>query len=181
MKVYIHLADGFEEIEAITILDVLRRANILTETISVTKEKHVTGAHHMTIIADKLFEDADYDSCDMIVLPGGMPGTLNLQNHNGLIDKIKDFHFQSKWLAAICAAPKILGNLGLLKGITATCYPGFEEELYDARLTKDPVVQEGHIITSRGAGTALMFSLKLVEILIDKVTALDLKEKMIAF
>lgn len=179
MKVCVHLANGFEEIEAITVIDVLRRAKISVDVISVTGKLDVVGAHNIIVYCDELINNIDYDNCDMIVLPGGMPGTLNLQNHQGLIKVIRDFNDNKKWIAAICAAPKILGNMGILNGIEATCYPGFEEELEGAIISKQSVVQQDHIITSRGPGTALEFSLKLVELLLDKVTAVDLKEKMI--
>ena len=179
MKVCVHLADGFEEIEAITVIDVLRRAKIPVEAVSVTGKSEVVGAHNVTIHCDDLIENIDYANCTMIVLPGGMPGTLNLQNHAGLFNAIREFNNKDKWIAAICAAPKILGNMGILNGLEATCYPGFEEELEGAVISKEPVVHQDHIITSRGAGTALEFSLKLVEILLDKVTAMDLREKMI--
>lgn len=177
--IYIHLAEGFEEIEAVTVLDVLKRGNIPVQSISVSENKYVVGAHGIVLETDNDIQEADYTSCDMIILPGGMPGTLNLQKHTGLIEKIIEFDQNKKWLAAICAAPMILGNLELLKNRRATCFPGFEEELYGAKLTNESVVQDGHIITSRGPGTAMLFALKIVEILKDDNTALDLKEKMI--
>ncbi|MFZ7119638.1 MAG: DJ-1 family glyoxalase III [Eubacteriaceae bacterium] len=179
MKVYIHLAEGFEEIEALTVVDVLRRANIHIEMVSVLGTKEVVGAHDIKVVSDVLFEEANYEDCDMIVFPGGMPGTLNLEKHKELIKIIKDFYSRDKWIAAICAAPKILGNLGLLKEKKATCYPGFEEELVGAKLSDENVVLDSNIITSRGPGTAITFSLKIVEVLLGKDISQDLMQKMI--
>lgn len=179
MKVYLHLAEGFEEIEALGVVDVLRRANIVIETVSITGKKEVTGSHDIIIIADRLFEEADYDQVDMIVFPGGMPGAENLEKHEGLMEKIKEFNHQDKWIAAICAAPKILGKLGILKNKIATCYPGYEIELKGAQISYNPVVQSGKIITSRGPGTTILFALKIVEVLNGSDIADKLKAKMV--
>ncbi len=178
MKVYMHLAEGFEEIEALTVVDVLRRAEIDIETVSVTDSKEVKGAHHIKVCADTLFEGADYDECGMIVLPGGMPGTVNLERHKELCKHIKKFNDEGKWIAAICAAPKVLGNLGILSEKPATCYPGFEGELKGAIIKDEPVVQAGRIITSKGPGTAMAFSLKIVEVLKERKTADKISEEM---
>ena len=153
MKVYVHLAEGFEEIEAITVVDVLRRAGVEAETVSVTGEFSVTGAHGIPVTADLLFEVADYDNCEMIVLPGGMPGTTNLGAHEGLVKQLEKFAEQNRWLAAICAAPMVLGKAGLLKDRTAVIYPGMEAHLVEARVGKNPVEVDGKIITSKGHGT----------------------------
>ncbi len=179
MKVYLHLAEGFEEIEAVTVVDVLRRADIDVETVSISGKKEVTGAHKITVTADKLFKEINYDKGTMIVLPGGMPGTLNLGNHAGLTEKIKAYAKQDKWLAAICAAPMVLGRLGTLNQKSATCYPGFEKELSGANyLASVPVVQSGKIITSRGPGTAILFALKIVEVLIGPAKAAAIQESL---
>ena len=178
MKVYLHLAEGFEEIEALTVVDVLRRASINVETVSISQSKEVNGAHNIKVFADLLFEEANYNQCDMIVLPGGMPGTVHLEGHQGLIENIKQFYNQGKWIAAICAAPKILGNLGILSEKTATCYPGFEKELKGAIMTDESVVQAGKIITSKGPGTAILFSLKIVDLLRGKEIAEEVKKNM---
>lgn len=179
MKVYVHLADGFEEIEALTVVDVLRRAEIDVQTVSVTGNKEVTGSHQIKVIADSLFEETDYSKADMIVLPGGMPGTLNLEKHEGLREKILEFQRAGKWLAAICAAPSVLGKLELLKGKTATCYPGFEKHLVGAEVCEDRVVVSGNVITSRGPGTAIYFALEIVRIIKGQETANKLKKGMI--
>ncbi len=163
--VYVHLADGFEEIEAITVVNVLRRADIPVKTVSITKGKSVRGAHDIPVTADLLYEEADYQKCEMIVLPGGMPGTINLEKHEGLTSQLSSFAKEKKWLAAICAAPSVLGKLSLLKGKRATSYPGFQDQMIGAEYMEDHVVIDGKVITSRGPGTAIEFSLNLVELL----------------
>lgn len=179
MLVYLHLAEGFEEIEAISVVDVLRRADIEVMTVSITGRKEVTGAHKITVEADLLFEEADYESAEMIILPGGMPGTINLEKHEGLKEKILQYHKNGKWLAAICAAPSIFGKLGILEGKMATSYPGFEKDLKGAECSEEPVVAAEKIITSRGPGTALSFGLELVKILKGNDLAEKLKGDMI--
>ena len=165
MKVYVHLATGFEEVEALTVVDVLRRGKIGVETVSVTGERTVIGAHDIPVMADLLIEDGDYDSCDMMVFPGGLPGTTNLADHEGLLRHLRDFMEAGKWLVAICAAPIIFGELGLLDGRKAVCYPGMERHLYGADIQNTNVVVDGNYITSKGPATAMEFALKLVEVL----------------
>lgn len=179
MKVCVHLADGFEEVEAISVIDILRRAEIQVETVSIMGKKEVVGAHHIAVLADSLFETVDYKDVDMIILPGGGPGTKKLGEHLGLQEQILKHAQAGKWIAAICAAPTVLGKLGLLAGKKATCYPGCESELRGAEVTKGSVVLDGKIITSRGIGTTFEFALKIVEIFqgIEKVAIL--KEQMV--
>lgn len=172
--IYIHLAEGFEEIEALTIVDLLRRAEIEAETVSVTGHLIVTGAHGVKVVADILFEDAVYSDCEMIVLPGGLPGSTNLDAHEGLKEKIYSFYKQGKWLAAICAAPLVFGHAGVLKGRKATCYPGMEGELEGAECVEDIVVSDGGVITSRGPATAMAFALKIIEELRGKEASDDI-------
>jgi 4-methyl-5(b-hydroxyethyl)-thiazole monophosphate biosynthesis len=178
-KIAVQLAEGFEEIEAISIIDVLRRADFEVTTVSITGKTKVTGSHAITILADKVFEDTDFNDFDMIVLPGGMPGALNLKNHNGLQKQILDFHKNGKPLGAICAAPLVFGNLGILKNETATCYPGFEDQLKGAKVTGNKVEQSGKIVTGKGAGVAIDFALKIVEMIKGKELADELERKMI--
>ena len=178
-KVAVHLAEGFEEIEAVSIIDVLRRANIETLVVSVTNNKAVTGTHGIQITADVLFEEVDYSAVDMIVLPGGLPGSNNLKNHSGLGKQILDFHKNGKPLGAICAAPLVFGNLGILKNQKATCYPGFENQLHGAEVTGAEVETSGKIITGKGAGVAIQFALKIVESLKGKTLADELAKKMV--
>nr|WP_319571380.1 DJ-1 family glyoxalase III [uncultured Draconibacterium sp.] len=178
-KIAVHLADGFEEIEAISIIDVLRRAGFHVTIVSMNKSMEVNGAHEITVKADVLFEDLDYDNIDMIVLPGGMPGAANLKAHSGLREQILNFNDSEKPMAAICAAPMVFGNLGLLKEKQATCYPGFEDELHGAIITGEAVAEAGNIITGKGAGVAIKFALKIVEKFNGKEVADDLGAKMI--
>ncbi|HCY40060.1 MAG TPA: DJ-1 family protein [Prolixibacteraceae bacterium] len=165
-KIAVHLAEGFEEIEAISIIDVLRRADLDVVVTSVTGKLEVTGAHQLKVIADKLFEDVNYNGVSMIVLPGGMPGAANLDAHEGLRAQIVTFNGENKPLAAICAAPLVYGNLGILKGKQAVCYPGFEKFLKGAEVLNSPVAESGNVITGRGPGAAIKFALKLVEKLV---------------
>jgi len=166
MKIAVHLANGFEEIEAISIIDVLRRADLDVVTVSVSGNLEVVGAHQVSILADELFDHVDYNQVSMIVLPGGMPGASNLNAHEGLKKQIVKFNAENKSLAAICAAPLVYGNLGILEGKKAVCYPGFEKFLKGAEVLTNPVIESGNVITGRGPGVAIQFALKLVEKLV---------------
>lgn len=161
--VYVFFATGFEEVEAIAPIDILRRANVEVRMISVTGEKVVKGSHGIEIVTDSLFEETDFSDGELLILPGGMPGTLNLEAHSDLAELLQFYFQKGKMLAAICAAPMVLGKLGLLNGQRATCYPSFEEYLLGAEFSEDRVVVSENIITSRGAGTAMEFGLALVE------------------
>lgn len=179
-KIAVHLAEGFEEIEAVSIIDVLRRAGFDVKVISLSKNREVTGSHQIKITADVLFEDVDYTEIDMLILPGGMPGAKNLKDHIGLAEQIISFNDKGKALGAICAAPLVLGNLGILKDIKATCYPGFEGELHGAIVTDNKVELAGTVVTGKGAGVAIDFALKIVEMFQGKEAAKQLAVKMIA-
>lgn len=178
-KLAVYLAEGFEEIEAITIIDVLRRARLNVSVISVSGKNEVTGAHHIKVIADEIFEDVNHELIDMIILPGGLPGANNLNNHVGLREQILNFRENRKHLAAICAAPIVFGNLGILKNENATCYPGFENQLHGAVVTGEDVEVSDRIITGKGAGVAIKFALKIVEIFNGKKIAEELARKMV--
>lgn len=158
----IFFAEGYEEIEALTVVDMCRRAGINIQMVSVTGERMVTGSHKIAVEMDMLFEEVDFDGLDMIVLPGGMPGTLNLEAHAGLMARVDDFNREGRGLAAICAAPSILGHKGLLKGRKACSYPGFEKDLDGAEVVFDSVAVSDHVITSRGMGCAIDFSLAII-------------------
>lgn len=173
MKVYVFLAEGFEEIEAVTIIDVLRRARLDVKTVSISSGLEVTGAHSIKLFCDLMFDCDSMLDGDMLVLPGG-PGTNKLYEHQGVVSLIKSYSEKDKWIAAICAAPFILGRMGLLNGKAATCYPGCETDLKGAVLSTDRVVHDGNIITSRCPATAMDFALKLVEVLKGK----DLSDKL---
>ena len=168
-KVIVFLAEGFEEIEAISIIDVLRRAEVSVTTVSVGQEKAVKGAHNIKVETDELFDNVDFSSYDMIVLPGGMPGAKNLNEHEGLKSQLEIFA-KDKKIGAICAAPMVLGGMGLLKGKRATCYPGFEPELIGAITTGEPVTVDGNIITGKGPAFAIVFTLQIIETLMGKAT-----------
>jgi 4-methyl-5(b-hydroxyethyl)-thiazole monophosphate biosynthesis len=171
MKVFIFLADGFEEIEAIAPIDIFRRANVEVVTVSISANKRVIGAHNVSVLADCLFSETDFSNNDLLFLPGGMPGTKNLDAHEGLKQLLQRQADKVKNIAAICAAPSILGKMNLLKDKEAICYPGFEDQLYGAILSKDKIVKSGNISTAKGAGVAIQFALKLVEELKGKETA----------
>ena len=162
-KTVIFLADGFEEIEALTVVDLLRRAGIDITTASIMGRKNVTGSHNITVESDALFDEIDFDSADMLILPGGMPGTTNLDNCVPLKEQITRFNEAGKMLAAICAAPTVYGKMGLLNGKKATCFPGREPDLLGADVQTTETVKDGNFITSRGMGTAIPFGLAIIE------------------
>lgn len=176
MKVYAMLADGFEEVEALAVIDILRRANVDVDTISITGRKLVAGAHSISVMADKLIEEAEFAKCDMIFLPGGMPGTANLDVHPGLRDAIMGFASEGKRLAAICAAPSVYGHLGILEGRRAICYPGYEKELKGAVIIDEKVVTDENITTSKGMGTAIDLGLELAKLLVGEELSAKIKE-----
>lgn len=178
-KVCVFLADGFEEIEGLTVVDILRRAGVETETVSVMGRKQINGAHGIIVEADKVFEEADIAGADMLVMPGGMPGTLNLKAHEGLRKQILSFNSRGKYLAAICAAPTVLSELGLLKEKKACAYPSFEEELDCGEVLKVPTVTDGNITTGRGMGAAIPFALRLTAILCGDEKAEEIRKSVV--
>lgn len=178
-KAIVFLADGCEMVEALTPVDLLRRVGVVVETVSINDTEMIESSHKVLIKADKVFDENVADDADMVVLPGGMPGTLNLRAHAGVAKIVTDFHKEGKFVAAICAAPSVLGELGVLQGKKATCYPSFEEKLMGADVIMDEVAVDGNVITSRGMGTAIPFALALVEALLDKETAAKLQEDVI--
>ena len=162
--VYVYLAEGFEEVEALASVDLLRRAGVEVQTVSVTGDRMVKGTHGVNIEANILYEDTDHAKCSMIVLPGGLPGADNLQAHEGLCQHVKCFAADSsKKLAAICAAPQVFGACGILEGKNATIYPGMESHLAGGNATGKNVTVDGNIITGMGPALAMEFALKLVE------------------
>ena len=178
-KVLIFMAEGHEEIEALTVVDMLRRAGIDIYMVSITGEKKVTGSHGITTVCDKLIEAVNFDDADMLVLPGGMPGTINLGNCELLMDQVHGFNTSKKGLAAICAAPTVFGKAGILEGKKATCYPGMEGDLKGANTSTDAVCHDGHIITSRGMGTAIPFALEIIRTLQDDQAAEKLAKSIV--
>jgi len=160
--VYLFLAPGFEEIEAIATIDVLRRGGVDVRTISILSEKIVAGAHGVPVEADETIANVNIADAEMIVLPGGMPGATNLRACDKLVEALKNFKGH---IGAICAAPAVvLGSLGMLKGKEAICYPGFEEGLNCGKISEDVVVTDGNITTAIGPGFAMEFGLELVRI-----------------
>lgn len=162
-KTYIFLADGFEEIEGLMVVDLLRRASIDITTVSISDSLEVMGGHGILVKADKIYANVNFDDADMLILPGGAPGTKHLSEHKELIELLVDFNKENKRISAICAAPSILGMNGILQGKKAVCYPGFEDKLLGAIFTNDRVVSHQNIITSKGLGTALEFAVTIIE------------------
>ncbi|MDR2627223.1 MAG: DJ-1/PfpI family protein [Dysgonamonadaceae bacterium] len=180
MKAFVFLATGFEEIEAVSTVDILLRGGLEVTTVSVTGHAVVTGAHGVPVVAGTLFEQVDdWSSGSILVLPGGLPGSDNLNAHQALKDLLLAYHEQGKWIAAICAAPRVPGSLGLLKGRKACCYPGTEPLLTGAVIQHAPVVQDGNIITGQGPGFVFDFALKLVEVLQGPAKARAVAEGML--
>ena len=167
------LADGFEEIETLTPVDMLRRAGLEVVTVGITS-KIAVGSHGISVICDKLPEEVDLGGVSTVILPGGMPGSLNL-DASPFTDKILEaVGAKGGRIAAICAAPLVLGRRGLLRGKRATCYPGFENELSGAVATGESVVTDGNITTAKGMGVALEFSKELISLLVSKEKAEEL-------
>ncbi len=158
----VFFAEGFEEVESLTVVDLLRRALIDTMMVSVTGKKEVIGSHGIIVTTNQLIEDVNFDSLSMLILPGGMPGTKNLDNCAILKKQILEFNEKDKYIAAICAAPMVLGHLGVLQGKKACCYPGYEKDLLGAKAVEYKAVVDGNIITGRGVGTAIDFALAII-------------------
>lgn len=176
-KVYAFAADGMEEVECLAVCDVLLRAEVDVKLVSIMGRKEITGSHGFKITADELFEEIT-DDADVLFLPGGMPGTLRLTAHKGLAEMLKAHHAAGKRLAAICAAPSVLGGLGLVKGHKATCFPGWEEKMDGAEITGAAVETDRLISTGRGMGCSIDLGLELVKLLVNEETAADLKKKI---
>ena len=178
-KIGIFMADGCEEIEGLTVVDIVRRAKMEIVMISITGKREVTSSHQVTFLTDALAAEVDYDTLDGIVLPGGMPGTLNLQADETVNKVIRQFAAEGKLVCAICAAPSVLGAADILEGKWATCHPGFEEKLTGAKVEEKEVVVDGNVITSRGMGTAIPFALSLVSQMVSEEKAQELAQSII--
>lgn len=174
-KVIAYTANGMEEVECLAVVDVLRRAGIEVVMTSITDDIRVTGSHKITIEADALIKDVDPSQADMLFLPGGMPGTTNLGACEQVTEALKQAAADGRRVAAICAAPSVLGDLHILEGKKATCYPGFEPRLSGAEYVHDGVVTDGNITTARGMGYAVALGLELVKVLISEEKALEIK------
>ena len=170
-KAYVFMADGFEEGECLVTADLMRRGGIDAVLVSVTGKYEVTGRSNVTVRADRLLRECDLTDADALVVPGGQPGVTNLKAHRGVSEALKAAEAQGKLICAVCAGPTVLGELGLLKGKKAACYPGCEDGLKGADVIYEEVVKDGNFITSRGLGTTIPFALKIVESLTDSENA----------
>ena len=177
--IYVFLAEGFEEIEALTPVDICRRASLDVKTVSINDSRIVTGSHGIPVTADLTLSEADFQGTKMLVLPGGMPGTNHLEACGPLMEALDAFHREGKFIGAICAAPRILGHRGILNGHRACCFPGNEEALAGAEVVFEPAVISGKIVTGRGMGCAVDFSLAIVELLLGKENAQTIREKIV--
>lgn len=176
--IYIALANGFEEIEALAFCDILRRAEIHCKLVSIHEDNCVCGAHGIKVSADINIDDVNTDNLIGFVLPGGMPGTLNLKKSEKVLNILKECVVKDKYIGAICAAPSVLGYIGILNGKKATCFPGFENELTGAVLSCDKVVKDGKIITAKGAGCAHDFAFEFVKALKSQSLSDQIKTSM---
>lgn len=176
-KVYAFAADGMEEVECLAVCDVLMRAGVDVKLVSIMERQEIKGTHGFRILADCLFGEIT-DDADVLFLPGGLPGADYLRDHAGLTEMIKAHAAAGKRLAAICAAPAVLGDLGLVKGLKATCFPGFEGRMEGAECTGAAVVTDGLISTARGMGCSIDLGLELVRLLVDETTADELRKKI---
>ena len=176
--VYEFLANGFEEIEALAPVDILRRGGVEVKTVSVTSSEFVESSHGITLKADLKFEDADLSKADMLLLPGGMPGAKNLQEHRGVCEALIAQYKAGRKIGAICAAPMVLGKLGILKGKRATCYPGFEQYLEGAEYTHELVTVDGNIITGEGPAATLPYAYQILAFFKGEEVARQVEEGM---
>lgn len=178
-KVYIFLADGFEDIEGLTVVDLMRRADIDIKTVSITETKEITTSHGIHMQTDLVFSGTDFSDADMLVLPGGMPGTKYLGEYQPLRDLLTDFYNKGGKVAAICAAPTVLASLGFLEGRKATAYPSCMDGLGGAVRSLESIVVDGNVTTSRGLGTAIGFALSLIGQLLGEKKADEIAESVV--
>jgi len=176
MNVLVPLVEGFEDVEAISVIDLLRRAGINVVTAG-SPSSMIKSAHNVTIMTDKRFDEINPDEFDAIILIGGDPGYKNLGRSSSIMKTVKDFNEKNKVIGAICAAPLLLAQMGLLEGKKATIYPGMERNL--PRPRADRVVVDGNIVTSQGPGTAMEFAIKIIEVLGDKIKAEKVKREVL--
>ena len=178
-KTAIFMADGVEEIEALTVVDLLRRAKEDIDMVNIHDRDEVVGSHNIVTRTDKKIADFKEEEYDVIVLPGGMKGHQNLKASNRVISAIKKMFSDGKLVTAICAAPTVLGYAGVLEGRKAICYPGMEDGLTGAVVTMEEVVVDGNLITSRGMGTAISFGLAIIAYLQDDAASCDMAKKIV--
>ena len=178
-KVYAFVANGSEEVELLAVVDVLLRGGQDVKLVSITGSKDVVSAHQIKLQADLEFSEADFSDADVLFLPGGMPGTVHLGEDDTVSQVIREFAKEGKLVAAICAAPSVLGQAGILNGKKAACHPGFEEKLTGAEVFFSPVVCDGNVITSRGMGTAVPFGLAVARYFTDDATIEHVKAGLV--
>lgn len=179
-KIYEFLANGFEEVEALAPVDIFRRAGVEIQTVSVTGSEWVESSHGVTIKADVKFEDMrNFDDADMLMLPGGMPGATNLNEHAGVREALLAHNTKGKHIGAICAAPMVLGSLGLLKGRKATCYPGFEKYLKGAEYTAELFTIDGNIITGEGPAATFPYAYEILKMFVGEAKTKELQQQML--
>lgn len=177
--VYVFFANGFEEIEGLAPVDILRRGGVEVKTVSVTGTEFVETSHGITLKADIMFEDADFSDADLLMLPGGLPGATNLNAHEGVRQTLLKQNARGGRIAAICAAPLVLGSLGLLEGKRATCYPGFEKYMTGATYTEELFTVDGNITTGRGPAATLPYAYAILAMLTNENTAKEVADGMI--
>lgn len=178
-KIAIFLADGYEEIEGLAVVDVCRRCGLHIDMVSVSGDNQVTGSHNIKVETDKTFAQIDFNEYDMLVLPGGLKGAQGLEAHEGLMAQIDAFYESGKYIAAICASPSIFGHRGILKGRKACSYPTFESHLEGAQVTAGPVEISDNVITSRGMGTAFDFALAIAGVFVGKEKTAEAAEQFV--
>ena len=179
MKTAVFLANGYEEIEALTVVDILRRAKLVCDMISLEDELETVGSHGIKVKADCMISEIDFSEYDCMVLPGGKMGTQNLEANQYLMKRLDEFYSQNKLICAVCAAPSILGHRGYLNGREAVSYPSFESELTGAVIPQKEVVRDGNIITSRGMGTSIAFAAEIVKAELGEETAEELLKTLV--
>lgn len=178
-RVYEFLADGFEDIEALAPVDILRRGGVDVKTVSIMGRREVVSAHHVSVVADVLFEEvADFGTASLLLLPGGMPGAAHLDGHAGVKAALVAQDKRGARIGAICAAPMVLGRLGLLRGRRATCYPGFEQYLEGARYTQEIVTVDGNITTGEGPAASLEYGYQLLSYFVPEAQVKSVRDGM---
>lgn len=176
--VYTFLATGFEDVEALIPVDIFRRGGIEVKTVSITGDKMVESAHGVKIQADILFDEADFSDAELLMLPGGLPGATNLRDHEGLCAALLAHYNRGGKVSAICAAPMVLGKLGILKGKRATCYPGFENYMTGAEYTAELFTTDGNVTTGEGPAATFPYAYALLEQFIGKERVDEIREGM---
>ncbi len=180
MRIIVFLADGFEEVEALTTVDYLRRADVAVDTVSIPQNREVRGSHDIPVIADKTIDQIDsIESYDGVVIPGGMPGATSLRDNPRVIEIVKGMNMNNKLVAAICAGPIVLKKAGVIEGKKVTSYPGFEDQLSGGIYQQQGVVRDGNIITSRGPALAVDFAIAIIEYLLGQEKADELKKRIL--